>query len=491
MSKKYEGILKQARDENPANRNIPDAPLLRLIHQAYYSDLPEQDFYKMIDYDGPDAPFDMSLSETVKNIPGSAAQMGKDLYAAVSNPMETMGNFQSLGQGAIEKFIPNEINGVDFGQTENENMADAVGNMYADRYGGINRIKRTIQNDPVGSLGDLAMVGGGVGTLPKLGKLGAFSKAIDPVNVAYNTTKKLAGKMIPGELPAKLMSSAMTWDTVSKNGLRANDKSKIMLKNNLSPTIASVDKGWDMVYSMSNGIDEILSRFDGEKIPRREVFSLIQREKDKAARGSTGKKQHRDIDRVVKDLDEFWYNHEMDYFTPSELQYFKKDLYKELQKAYKDSKAPTTGTENAQLSIAEVARNKLESFDPSIKPTNAAEGELISILPEMEKKVNRITNRNVLPITAAPSAGAGYLIGNAMGSPELGTILGVGASYADMPRPKAAIAQGLHNMQNASMTGNSLSALAIRQQMIAQERIEKEKELKKLLGIPFGSLPQK
>ena len=104
----------------------------------------------------PDSPTESSfILETMGNIPSSALQFGKDLINPILNPIETASTILQLGSGIVQLAIPGEQN--------NEELVRQVGQFFADRYGGAENIKRTIKEDPVGFLGDIALVFTGTG----------------------------------------------------------------------------------------------------------------------------------------------------------------------------------------------------------------------------------------------------------------------------------------------------------------------------------------
>lgn len=99
-------------------------------------------------------------------------------------PMETAESFAKVGAGILEKAGLKESAG-------NEQYADAVGRFFADRYGGIENIKRTLAEDPVGIAADfstLLTAGGGLaarapGLVGKIGRAtSATGSMVDPIS---------------------------------------------------------------------------------------------------------------------------------------------------------------------------------------------------------------------------------------------------------------------------------------------------------------------
>ena len=87
-----------------------------------------------------------------KNLGPSAAQFGKDIVQPFIHPIQTVKDLGALGQGIYGLFIP--------GEQANEDVARAVGEYFADRYGGIDNIKRTFASDPVGFIADATVIFG-------------------------------------------------------------------------------------------------------------------------------------------------------------------------------------------------------------------------------------------------------------------------------------------------------------------------------------------
>ena len=120
------------------------------------------------------------------NLGPSALQFGKDVAQPFLHPIETAENLKNLGHGVLQKtgILPG---------TEHEKYADAVGKFFADRYGGIENVKRTLATDPVGMASDLSVLLTGGGSLAaklpatagRVGEIaGTVGRVVDPINVA-------------------------------------------------------------------------------------------------------------------------------------------------------------------------------------------------------------------------------------------------------------------------------------------------------------------
>lgn len=163
------------------------------------------------------------LPSTVVNIPGSAANLVGGIYEAVTNPIETVSTLADVGAGGIRNAaILAERNGalpqgsVDFLDSLSDpaaaeaasEKAAAFGGVLADRWGSAEKIRRTLREDPVGFLGDVATVLSGagagvrmVGVAPRVaGAVERAATTVDPLVLAGKSASAAGGavnRMIP------------------------------------------------------------------------------------------------------------------------------------------------------------------------------------------------------------------------------------------------------------------------------------------------------
>lgn len=143
--------------KHPQYQNIPDNELDNLIVRKYpqYSSMANFSAGK-------------SLGGFAKNIFKSGASNISNIGSALLHPVSTLKNIGKTALGGIQKLIP--------GQQPQEEYANALGDFYKQRYGGVRNIGETLYNDPVGSALDASVVLGGAGVgLKGLGKLGQSS----------------------------------------------------------------------------------------------------------------------------------------------------------------------------------------------------------------------------------------------------------------------------------------------------------------------------
>ena len=108
--------------------------------------------------------------QTASNIPGSVAQLGRDIVYPIAHPIETAKSLLDLGSGVIQLAVP--------GEQPNEAVAKAVGEYFADRYGSMDSFKQSFKDDPAGVLADVSAVltGGGFLGIKGSAALGSTSQ---------------------------------------------------------------------------------------------------------------------------------------------------------------------------------------------------------------------------------------------------------------------------------------------------------------------------
>ncbi len=139
-------------------------------------------------------------SQAAGNFGGSLAKYGTDLYQAVRHPIDTASNIGNLLQGMGEKQQSKyaEALGKPMAAGQHEKYADAMGSYLGDRYGGIENIKKSFAQDPVGVLSDLSLpvTGGGSmlarapGIAGRAGEIAATAgRLMDPVNATAQVAR--------------------------------------------------------------------------------------------------------------------------------------------------------------------------------------------------------------------------------------------------------------------------------------------------------------
>lgn len=224
-----------------------------------------------------------------ENIVSSGGQYLGELKDMVLNPMETLGNAADLITGVTQKALPDDftILGMNpdaglkkmFG--DDEALADAAGQFYKDRYGGMQNIADTAYEDPVGLLSDLSMVFGGgfktAGSLAnKVGSSGnGVAKALntagrvadygDILNAGVGATTKAGAKLRGGSkyaIDSTLQQAKFS--TTLPEAQRAR-MAQTLLENNLDPTSAKAAQKMDgLLESAEAASKRAIDQFDAD-----------------------------------------------------------------------------------------------------------------------------------------------------------------------------------------------------------------------------------
>lgn len=137
-------------------------------------------------------------TSAVQNIPKSAMEFGGNIVHAVTHPIETVKAVADVGYGGLSKAagavgVPMDTKA----KAEREQSFDAVAGFFADRYGGVENLKKTLADDPVGFAADVSAVllpaniaARAPGVTGKVAQtVSAVGRAVDPVNAAAKAVK--------------------------------------------------------------------------------------------------------------------------------------------------------------------------------------------------------------------------------------------------------------------------------------------------------------
>ena len=136
--------------------------------------------------------------QAITNVPSSAKKFAKDVITPFLSPIQTAKDLGSLGSSVVNLIIP--------GEQGNEQIAKEVGNFFAQRYGGLENIKKTFATDPIGMLSDVSIIlTGGAALAPKGGQVASIvskaAKITDPVKIGSK------GASLVGELPTQFFGA--------------------------------------------------------------------------------------------------------------------------------------------------------------------------------------------------------------------------------------------------------------------------------------------
>lgn len=195
--------------------------------------------------DVPKKDFDFSILQTFANVPQSAKrqlsgiyELGKDVIGSALNMEmpETFKGISKAAQGTYElaerKFSDSPLMDIR-PYSENEKIAMSIAAGAKERYGGVQNIQKTIQEDPVGFLFDFSGTAGTLGGAAKLSGLskagdilGKTSKYTDPLYVPTKTAGYIGTPILGlstgagGETISQIYQSAKAGEKGAKQAMR-------------------------------------------------------------------------------------------------------------------------------------------------------------------------------------------------------------------------------------------------------------------------------
>ena len=421
--------------------------------------------------------FQFSGKEALKNLPGSIVEEGKNVIGAITQPIQTLKGIGNLALGVAEKATD--------GVQSHEKYADALSDYYANKYGSKDAFLQELQNNPASILSDISMfvTGGasGAAKLASLSKVGAKAApalekvakagtAIDPLNLAANTTMYGASKVIPKTVAPMMYESAAKWSTTLKPEERAAI-TETALKNQIPLDYSGLGKVQSKLTDLGDKMDNLITNATDQniKIPATKVLESLKDVKKQSGGFKIEAGQDiKEINNIEKQFKDYLKKNKITSVTPQQLQEFKADAYKRIDFGRAPEK-PSLAKEEAYRAMAGSARQSLEEFMPELRDINAQYGALRELQPNLQRAVGRIENRDLMGLGATAKTGAGGALG---GIP--GAVIGFGQSLLDSPKIKGKAALELYKKQNQGL-GMFLDNSA--RNTLARQLIEQQFEL--------------
>ena len=217
------------------------------------------------------------FAQALANFPGSAYELGKSTFEAVTSPIETGKNIAALGSSVLGKMGVTDADPA---------MANRVGEFYKDRYGGIENAKRTFADDPAGFLADAATIltgaGGALRAVPQAGVKSAgkvvqkAANIVDPLSVAVKGVKG-AGKVATAALGFTTGAGTRAVEEAAKAGYKGGEQGQAFVSQmrgdapvnqiveTIKPAISSLRQQRSQAYTtgMANvARDKTVLKFD-------------------------------------------------------------------------------------------------------------------------------------------------------------------------------------------------------------------------------------
>lgn len=209
------------------------------------------------------------------NILASGGRMLQGIATAVTSPVQTAKAIGNLGLGIAESAIP--------GEQGEEKYARALVDMYKKRYGGWDNFTKSLYEDPVGVLADVATVAGGTGGAAKglsmaadalkLGKtasvlsdVGEVASTVagvtDPFRIPGSATKlgmKAAGKVIPSLSPQKIMQSGLERVLTKRDFAKAPELAETALEAETRIHPKGIEKLHGLIENLNETVADMLT----------------------------------------------------------------------------------------------------------------------------------------------------------------------------------------------------------------------------------------
>ena len=397
----------------------------------------------------PKKPFQFSASETVGNIKPSAINLIKNYATAFFPPSKAIQGTLDIGSGAAinlipgyESFLRNFTNKNPQEIERQKQVGSNVGQYYKER---ISNPLKTIQEDPVGTLGDVsALLTGGGTILPKVGSaVTRTGAALDPLNLTANALMYGATKAIPKSVAPTLYESAVKWSTTLSPSER-NVLTQTALDEQIMPTYSGLAKVALIKDDLKTKIDNIIdtSTNNNVKIPASTVFNYINEARQNLGGFKIGAADDlAEIDRIERNFKAYLSRTKTKEVTPRQLQEFKTDAYKRID-FDRAAGNPTIAKEEVFKGMSKAAREALEQQDANLKALNARYGSLINLEEPLQKAAGRIEQRDIFGLDLGTKTGAGGVVG---GTP--GAVAGAALSFFDKPKVKSKAALELYKKQ--------------------------------------------
>jgi hypothetical protein len=391
-------------------------------------------------------PFEFSAAEMARNVPGSAWQLAKDVTAPIHSPIQTAKGVWKAGSGLAQLGIP--------GEQGNEPYARAVGQGLKERYGGRERLARTLQNDPVGLVSDVAGLLTGGATLaarqaPRAAAIaGQVGRNLDPV-VA---TQRVLGAAVPRNVPRAMTESALKLGTTMNRPDRARVVETV-LEHKVLPTEGGVRKLHAAQEALGDEIDTLIQQAGqrGGSIPAMAVFADLKQLRQRLGGPTLAAADDlRAIDSVARDYMLHLQRIGQKRLTVEDLQRLKTDAYRRINFNRSQQKA-AIGTEEAYKSVARTARQEIEKKVPEIAAVNRRYGDIEHSLPAVERAANRISNRDILGIGVPIKTGAGAALAGGLGG-----LAGIATGLLDTPVIKARLAHMIEALRKKGYVGGAV-----------------------------------
>ena len=406
----------------------------------------------------PDEPLDnesMSWGQVgakaISNIPQSGYDYLSNIYQAIRHPLQTAETLDELALGTVEKLIP--------GVQKDEKTVDAFGQFLKDRYGGIDNLKTTIANDPIGFLADASIVltgaGAVIGKTGQVSKLGAVAKTgktisnigktIEPLSVAKAGIKTVA-KLTPQGVIDKLYASSVKMSTVLPAKERAT-----RITTGLNEAILPTEKGLHKLWGRINETNKAIADNIVDAAKKGEMINAdnIVKKLDDLRGFYKNTLNPQPFLNEIDDIEKTFRSAHGTKIPIDKAQKIKQNTYILLKKHYGELKGLNV---EAQKTLARGIKEEIARLHPEINALNQTDSALISLEESIERATARIRNRDLIGLGVKTGTGVGGAVDVVTGMKGRGLLTGLTTSILDTPVIKAKLSVVLHKVKNKAIT---------------------------------------
>ncbi|MEW8193291.1 MAG: hypothetical protein AB2793_06255 [Candidatus Thiodiazotropha sp.] len=359
--------------------------------------------------------FDASLM--VGNIPASVGNLKEGVVHAVTHPKETAEGIYNLAKGTGNLLID--------GYDPSEEYPKAVWQAMVDRYGGVDNILKTIQEDPAGSTLDAVTLGKGASV---------FGKA---------ASRAGAGLLSP-DRPRSMMSNSLNWSNTKDGFQRRDIIADQILKHDLPLGRTGVETAKEIVKNFEAKSKSLIDKAtdSGTKIPVKSVYDSLWKSIDDTRNTSGGSAVRREIfNKWITDFKEDFAQGKKS-FTPQELLKFKRKLYTDMNfDANFNAGTPTRRL--VQDKLAGRSKYVLDQSVPGLRELNKEYGPFLDMMEHLERNALRLDNSAPVGLGARMNVLAGGAGGGVEGASAMGLL-----SVLENPGIKSRMARALYRAQN-------------------------------------------
>lgn len=407
------------------------------------------------------------MGRAVENIPGSAKNFASNIVQPIVHPIQTAEGIAALLSG-------------------DEHAVQGLKDFIVQRYGGLENVKRTFAEDPVGFAADAALILSGGGALMRgAGKAGQVSglvkageavgkagKMVDPISGTATAVGKAYGaasKAVPALAPEKLVMSTLK---------KAPLSSKLTAEQQAANASTALEHGIDV--GSRSGLEKLWSKMDemdaaigqtiddlaaaGDTVPKKKLFDSVREMK-------FGEKSpwnvHPDRDIFHKAINQQIINTAKRFPGNSvpvkAVHQLKINLQTTVRKLY--GQRGNVRAE-AQKALAHDARQVLADKYPELAALNKTDAALHQLEKALEGAVTRIEARDLLGFGMTSKLGAGTAIGLMTGdmmTTGAGATMGLIVGLLDTPAVKGKLALALDKARKRTMMSRNPKAYVTRE----------------------------